>query len=155
MKIVPTRERKRVIEALVEINDRAVAETQADWSLPHQFHRMMALHAGKPWVPGFLSVVIAPMRPGLEEYLGPEIVQAHDIVFFYPSAQFWISHARQGHPPFGGGCNLKTHLDLLSVEQQNPEFAYANVMWSGDIYLLGDDDFADECRFWYAQIRVA
>ncbi len=155
MKITPVRERRRVIEALSDMNRRVVEEAQRDWSLPHQFQRMIALHAGKPWVPGFLSVVISPIRPGLEEYLGPEILTAHDVTFYYPSVNFWLTHARQGHPPFGGGCDLRTHLNFLSADSDAAEFAYANVISSGDIYLLGDAEFEDECRYWYAQVRVA
>jgi len=155
VRIMPARERKKGVEALIAINDHAVAEARADWSLPHQFQRMLALHASKPWVPGFLSVVIAPMGPGLEEYLGPEVLNVQDISFYYPSAAWWIAHARRSHPPFGGGCDLRAHQEFLSAEQRNPEFAYAHVTWSGEIYLLGDAEFEEECAFWYAQLRVA
>jgi hypothetical protein len=117
---------------------------------------MLALHAGKPWVPGFLSVVIAPMKPGLEEYLGPEIYTVHGAgTLYYPSAQWWISHARRSHPPYGGGCDLQAHIEFLSLDERDPEFAYANVLWSGEIILLGNEDFQEECRFWAAQIKAA
>lgn len=118
-------------------------------SLPRDTKTALLLHLTKPWVPGFVSVMIRPLKPGRLEYLGPVIFTDHaGNPWYFPSAKWWMSHFRISHPPDGLGCDPQSHANFLTAGGKNAEFEYANLLEGGSSRILGPEDFMIECDWW-------
>lgn len=139
---------ERQLGALFLLNQEAWAEVSRDRSLPQSVKTMVYLHLQKPWVPNFLAVAVAPLKPGLERFLKVEAFNHGGLTYRYPSREWWLAHARSSHPPDGAGCDAQAHADFLTAGGANAEFSYANVLKSGEVVVLGPPDFEEECAFW-------
>jgi len=127
-----------------ELYERARSEELSD-----SVSKMITLHITKPWVLDFKSIVISPLKENLEEFLAVHIFDWQEVPWFFPSDEWWMSHAKVSHSPGNGlGCNLKNHVDFLTNETEDGEFLYANILKSGDAYILGRSDFEEECEYW-------
>lgn len=134
------------VDILDELN-RETYEKIVD-ELPAPAVQMVRLHLTKPWVPDFKSIVIAPLRQGLEDFLDAAVFDWEGYQWHFPSAEWWMAHAKTSHPPNGRGCDVKAHTEFLTLEGADAEFAYANILKDGNAYILGQQDFEAECEFW-------
>ena len=119
-----------------------------DASLPLTVRGAANVHFEKPWIPNFWTIAIRAPKPGSESYLDFPIGFADGTVWFFPSREWWIAHAKVSHPPDGTGCDLDVHTKFLSSEGDVHEFDYATILTDGTIQVLGRADFADECTWW-------
>jgi hypothetical protein len=140
---------------MADMTITAEIERLLEGGLPDSARKMVRLHLKKPWVPNFLSVAIAPAKPGLEDYLGPVIVRrVEGRDWHFPSAKWWVSHSQRSHPPDGSGCDPEAHARFLAADAKDPEFLYANVLQSGNIVVLNRADFLAECDWWGKNFRI-
>lgn len=134
------------VDVLDELNQDAHDQVQAE--LPPSEAQMVYLHQTKPWVPNFRSILIAPLKSGLDEFFAAQVFNWEGFDWYFPSIQWWVAHAKTSHPPRGRGCDVKSHVDFLTPDGQDAEFAYANVLADGNAYILNQADFEEECEFW-------
>jgi len=120
---------------------------------PGSVKRAILLHLNKPWVKGFSIVAISPIRQGTENYLADYLFHAGKRDWFFPSEQWWLSHANRSHEPAGNGCDVDLHVAFLTREGANAEFEYANVLKDGTVNILDEDDFLMECTFWARNVE--
>src|SRR5262245_51520001 len=119
--------------------------------LPSITGEMIKLHLTKPWIPDFKSIVIAPLRPDLDEFLAAHIFDWEGYSWYYPTMDWWLAHAHLSHPSprgyrgDGAGCSVEAHVEFLTPP--DGEFAYANILKNGDAYILDGKDFEQECEF--------
>lgn len=133
---------------------RFLAEVTSRSGLSPEAKRLIWLHVTKPWIPGFRALAIAPLRQGLKDYLGPEILRAPgQQTLYWPSWKWWKSHLRVSHDD-STGCNLQAHVDFLTVEGASAEFAYYTIPWEGPVHLLDARDFQTECEWISAYFGV-
>jgi hypothetical protein len=120
-----------------------------DASLPLTVRGSANVHFEKPWISNFWTVAIRAPKSGSESYLDFPIGLAEDgTVWFFPSREWWIAHAKTSHPPDGTGCDVDVHTKFLSSEGDVHEFDYATILTDGTIHVLGRADFAEECAWW-------
>lgn len=110
--------------------------------------RMTILHMKKPWIPGQDAVILAPLRTGLGKFFRQVVARRYGQIWYFPSATWWLAHARASHPPDGSGCNARVHADFLTKDGKNAEFLYGAFMIDGSIRVLEGEDFAVECAWW-------
>lgn len=110
--------------------------------------QMAWCHFRKPWVSGFRTVAIRPTKTGSGEYLDIALCRALDSVWYFPSVIWWKAHAKTSHPPDGSGCSIEAHTKFLTEEGTVHEFDYANILWNGNLVVLGRPDFVVECKWW-------
>lgn len=110
--------------------------------------RMLEIHLAKPWVRGFLSVLISPTGRGLREYLKTSVVKGDGRTWYFPARRWWAAHAERSHPPSGAGCDVRVHYEFLAEDAPSPEFLYANLLSDGRIAVLRRRDFEKECQAW-------
>lgn len=144
---------QKTLGFLFQLNQEAWARISGDPSIPQSVKTMVYLHLMKPWVPNFLAIAIAPLRPGLDKNFERSVFEWSSFSFNYPSKDWWLAHATTSHPPEGSGCSVEAHTDFLSPESTQAEFAYVNVLRSGEVVLLGPRDFEAECAFWKAGVN--
>lgn len=138
---------QRALETLFQLNQEAWTEISRDPSLPQSIKTMAYLHLKKSWVPGFLSVAIAPLKPGLDKFLSQAIFEYDGLTYYFPSREWWKTHATVGHPPNGAGCDVWAHEAFLTSHGQYGEFAYVSVLRDGSVKVLDRSDFELECAF--------
>ena len=127
-----------------------------DVALPLTVRGSINVHMEKPWIPNFWTVAIRAAKPGSESTPSPTRAQsffdfpigyaADGTLWFFPSRNWWIAHAKASHPD--GGCDVEVHTKFLSSEGSVHEFDYATVLTDGTMQILGRADFADECSWW-------
>lgn len=123
--------------------------------MPDDARRMIWLHLTKPWIAGFKSVLISPLRSGLEDFLArrewkdePVVVtDTPGALWYFPSLKWWLAHARQSHKG-GAGCDVADHVAFLTAEGEDAEFAYATMTQDLQIRVLKRQDFSKECSWW-------
>jgi hypothetical protein len=120
-----------------------------DVSLPLTVRGSINVHMEKPWILNFWSVTIRAPKPGSESFFDFPIGYADDgMPWFFPSRQWWITHAKASHSPDGMGCDVDVHTKFLSSEGSVHEFDYATILHDGTMQVLGRADFTDECTWW-------
>lgn len=139
---------QKELDALFRLNQDLWRAVSSDRSTPQSMKLMVFLHLKKPWIPGYLSLAISPLKSGLDAYLGRPVFHWEGMTFYYPSMAWWRSHAERSHPPGGSGCDAGAHGQFLTAQSPDGEFAYVAVLKSGDIQTLGPGDFDEECAFW-------
>lgn len=113
---------------------------------------MIYLHLTKPWIPGYLSLAISPLKDGLSGYLQAPVFSWNGMTFYFPSARWWQAHS-DSHSPAGAGCDVDRHDAFLTRGGSDAEFVYAAVLKNGDIRILERPDFEEECAFWASGSR--
>lgn len=136
------------MDPLTRVAGEVYCELLANHGVRLETKQLVYLHMQKPWVENFHLVAITPMKSGLEEFLDAELFSAGGNRWFYPSQQWWLSHAKTSHPPDGSGCDVDAHTSFLSVDGGDPEFLYGNLLYDGSFHVLGREDFVAECEWW-------
>ena len=131
------------------LNEALLRKASEDRSIPATVRRMLEIHVRKPWVEGFKTVVLSPLGDGLEGMTDTPAFEWEGRQWYTPSLGFWLAHAKASHPPEGRGCDPTVHVDFLTAEGRTSEFLYANLLSSGEAYILGSEDFSLECDWWY------
>jgi hypothetical protein len=137
----------RVLGLLFQFNRNTWARISSDPSIPQTVKTSIYMHLQYPWSPRFLSVTVAPIKPGLKPFLGPAVFQVGSEVYYYPSDGFWKSHADVFHAPKGAGCDLGAHMRFLTPQGPEAMFSYAIVSKDGSIHVANASDFEEECQF--------
>lgn len=135
------------LEVLEDLNRDLMNAISKDKELSESMKAMIAVHLSKPWIPGYLSLAISPLKEGLDEYHGPLVFERQGAPFFFPGDRWWLAHG-ESHPPEGMGCDIKRHVDFLTPEGKSAEWAYAAINRGGSIRILSEADFQEECSFW-------
>lgn len=141
---------QRALDALFQLNQEAWTEISRDPSLPQSIKTMVYLHITKRWIPSFLSVAIAPLKPGLDRFLSRAVFEYDGLTYYFPSREWWTTHATVSHPPDGSGCDVWAHKAFLTPQGQFGEFSYVSVLRDGSVEVLDQSDFELECAFFEA-----
>jgi len=136
------------MELLHQLNVDMTHRIHQEPEFSQSMRTMVRLHLRKPWIPGYHSIAIMPLKPGLEAYLGRQVFEWQGATFHFPSMKWWRSHGERSHEPDGEGCDVDAHQAYLTPEGAGAEFAYAAVLRGGSLRILGKGDFEEECRFW-------
>ncbi len=140
---------------LDQLNEEMLERISADPSMPESMKMMVFLHLKKPWIAHYLSLAIAPLKEGLEDYLADPVFEYKGKEFYFPSDRWWKSHGERSHEPMGEGCIKELHVEYLTKGGKSAEFDYAAVLRDGSVRILTAQDFDEECRFWdVAMARV-
>lgn len=130
-------------------NAQALGMIDRAKSLSPTAKTMARLHVVKPWIEDFLGMAVSPLKRSLRVLLGPYLFSWRDLAWYYPDTGWWKAHARRSHAPGdGAGCDVDVHVDWLTPDGKEAEFAYASVLRDDSIHVLGRPDFERECQFW-------
>lgn len=136
------------VDFIRRLNQETYDAAQADPNIPEPVRAMIAAHLNKEWVPGFVGVVVSPLRDGLDEFLQEHVFDLDGRAWFYPSMKFWMAHAMTGHSPQGTSCNADAHTVFLTEQGAFRQFIYANVLEDGSVDVVGPDGFEREFSWW-------
>ena len=140
---------------LLDSLNQSVLQSIQDPGISHSIRRMVEIHVAGPWVEGLKSIIITPLKEGLEEYLERDVFEWEGRIWFYPSLHWWQAHAKTSHAPVGMGCSAEKHVEFLTQDSEDPEFLYGHVLSDGNAYILGPEDFSLECDWWQTNISSA
>ena len=140
-------ERRQIAEAVKDLSAEALVQV-AGAGAPQSVVEMVRLHLSKPWIPGFLTTLISPLRPGLNRHLRISMVKSDGRIWHFPSAHWWLTHAQASHGKTGETCDPAAHSAFLTAEGARAEFAYGHLMADGRLVVAGPEDFERECAWW-------
>jgi hypothetical protein len=138
----------KVLRQLDKLANEALVEVgMATGSNPTML-KMVGFHLTKPWIPDYHSMLLSPLKSGLENFFKVPVIKLNNKTWYYPSTYWWMIHAKASHPPNGSGCDPAVHTQFLSPHGKNAEFLYAAVLRDGTLHILDSGDFVQECAWW-------
>lgn len=140
---------------IADLSRDIVEEVRDHHRAPAAALSMLSRHLSKPWVPGFWTILISPIMPTLRSYLKLSVMRASGRVWYFPSAEWWVSHARTAHHPDGSGCDVDAHVAYLTEGGKDSEFLYANLLRDSRLQVCGQEDFKAECEWWTRNVGKA
>lgn len=141
-------------KVLPEIRESVEADIRALADVPTATMELFRAHWKKPWVPGHLVSLLAPLRATVRGYLKLSVLRREGLVWHIPSAAWWSLHTRAHHVG-GGDCSIERHVEALTQDSPTPMFAYADMLEDGRFRILSADDFKIEAGYWKAHFSMA
>ena len=106
------------------------------------------LHMKGPWIQGHRAVLISPLREGLESFIRTIVEKENGRIWYFPSASWWVEHAKVFHAPNGIGCDKDLHTSHLTKGGSKESFLYGSYMANGKVRVLDAEDFHVEAAYW-------